>query len=95
MCWHVNKLNGSSQLGLVAAKDRNGAAISNKERVKERWVYDFQNVLNRNTVARKDIEENEKVCDTLDAKEYLLYEEELATLLTRLRIIRLQVLIVR
>jgi len=36
-------------------------------------------VLNRDTVAGKDIEENEKVCDTLDVKEDLFCEEELAT----------------
>ena len=29
----------------------------------------FENVLNRDTVAGKDIDENEKVCDTLDVKE--------------------------
>ena len=28
----------------------------------------FENVLNRDTVAGKDIEENEKVCDTLDVR---------------------------
>ena len=36
-------------------------------------------MLNRDTVAGKDIEENEKVCDTLDVKEDLFCEEELAT----------------
>ena len=39
--WHVNKLKGSSQSGLVPVKDRNGATISNKEKVKERWVETF------------------------------------------------------
>ena len=34
--WHVNKLRGSGQYGLVPVKDRNGTTISNKERVKER-----------------------------------------------------------
>ena len=28
--WHVNKLRGSSQSGLVPVKDRNGATISDK-----------------------------------------------------------------
>ena len=28
----------------------------------------FENVLNRDRVTTKDIEENEKVCDTLDVK---------------------------
>ena len=41
--WHVNKL--SSESGLVPVKDRNGATISDKERVKERWVKHFENVL--------------------------------------------------
>ena len=57
---HVNKLKGSSQSGLVPVKDRNGAANSDKEKVKERWVEHFENVLNRDTVAEKDINENEK-----------------------------------
>ena len=34
--WHVNKLKGSSQSGLVPVKDRNVATISDKEKVKER-----------------------------------------------------------
>ena len=36
--WHANKLRGSSQSGLVFAKDMNGATVNDKERVKERWV---------------------------------------------------------
>ena len=67
--WHVNKLKGSSQFGLVPVKDRNRATISDKEKVKERWVEHFENVLNRDTVAGKDIDENEKVCDALAVKE--------------------------
>ena len=35
--WHVNKLRGSSQSGLVPVKDKNGATISDKEKGKERW----------------------------------------------------------
>ena len=58
--WHVNKLRGSNQSGLVPVKDRNGATISDKERVKERSVDRFENVLNRDRVAGKDIEEMKK-----------------------------------
>ena len=54
----------------------------------------FENVLNRDTVAGKDIDENEKVCDTLDVKEDLFSEEELAIVLKGLKTIRPQVLIV-
>ena len=61
---HINKLRGSCQSRLVPVKDRDGATISDKERVKERWEEHFENVLNRDTVARKDTDENEKVCDT-------------------------------
>ena len=55
--WHVNKLRGSSQSGLVPVKDRNRATISDKEKVKERWLKHFENLLNRDTVAGKHIEE--------------------------------------
>ena len=41
----------------------------------------MRNVLNRDTVAGKDIDENEKVCDTLNVKEYLFSEEEVATVI--------------
>ena len=58
--WHVNKLRGSSQSGLVPVKGRNRAIISDKERVKERWAEYFENVVNRERVAGKDIEENKK-----------------------------------
>ena len=34
LSWYANKLRGSSQSGLVLVKDRNGTAISDKERVK-------------------------------------------------------------
>ena len=81
--WHVNKLRGSSQSGLVPVKDRNGATISDNEKVKERWAEHSEDVLNRDTVAGKDMGENEKVWDTLDMKEYFFYEEELATVLKR------------
>ena len=85
MCWHFNKLKGSSQSGLVPVKDRNGATISVKERVKERWVEYFENVLNRETVAGKDIEENKNVCDTWDVKKDLFCEEEVVTALKGLK----------
>ena len=39
------------------------------ERVKETWAEHFENVLNRDTVAGKIAEENEKVWDTLDVKQ--------------------------
>ena len=41
----------------------------------------YENMLNLDGVAGRDIEENEKVCDTLDIKEDLLCEEELETVL--------------
>ena len=47
----------------------------------ETWAEHFENLLNRDRVAGKDIEENEKVCDTFDVKESLFCEEELATVL--------------
>ena len=45
----------------------------------------FENVLNRDTVAGKDIDENEKVCDTLDLKKDLFFEEEKVTVLKGLK----------
>ena len=75
LCWHVNKLRGNSHSGLVPVKDRNGVTISDKERFKEKWMKNFENVLNRDTVAGKDIEENEKVWDALDVNEDLFCEE--------------------
>ena len=85
MNWHVNKLRGGCQSGLVPVQDRNEATIRAKERVKERWAENYKNVLNQDTVAGKDIEENEKVSDILDVKEDLFYEEELATVLKGLK----------
>ena len=75
----------SSQSELDPVKDKNRATISDKEKVKERWVEHFENVLNRDTVAGKYIDENEKVCDTLDVKEDLFSEEELVTALKGLK----------
>ena len=37
----------------------------------KRWDEHFKNVRNRDRVVGKAIEENEKVCDTLDVKEDL------------------------
>ena len=42
-------------------------------------------MINREPVAGKDIVDNEKVCDTLDVKEYLFSEEEWATVLKGLK----------
>ena len=42
-------------------KDRNGATIKDKERVKGRWTEQFEDMLNRDRVARKDIEENKSL----------------------------------
>ena len=83
--WHANKMKGSGQSELVPVKDRNGTTISDEERVKVRWAEHFENVLNRDRVAEKDIQENEKVCDTLDVKGDLFCEEELATILKGLK----------
>ena len=91
--WHINKLRGSSQCGLVPVKDRNGVTFTGEERVKERWVEHFENVLNRDTVSVQDIEENEKFYDTLGVKQDF-FEEELVTVLKGLKIIKLQVLTV-
>ena len=57
---HVNKLRGGGRSGLAPVKDWNGATISNKESVKGRWAGHFQNVLKRDRVAGKNVEENEK-----------------------------------
>ena len=62
-----------------------GDKISDKKRIKERWAEHFENVLNQNRATGKDIEENEKVCDILDVKEDLFWEEELATVLSGLK----------
>ncbi|XP_065557668.1 uncharacterized protein LOC136025570 [Artemia franciscana] len=69
----------------IPVKDRNGATISDQEKVKERLAEHFENVLNGYTVAGKDIDENEKVCDTFDVKEDLFSERELATALKGLK----------
>ena len=41
--WHVNKLRENSQSGLVPIKDRNGATISYKKRVKDGWAEHLKN----------------------------------------------------
>ena len=48
-------------------------------------VENFENMLSRDRTAGKDIDENEKVCDTFDVKENLFCEEELETELKGLR----------
>jgi len=67
--WHVNKLRGSSPSGLVPVKDRNEVTIRDKGRVDERRREHFENLLNQDTVAGKDIEANKKDCNTFDVKE--------------------------
>ena len=42
-------------------------------------------MLNKDTIVGKEIEENEKACDTLDVKEDLFCEEKLATVLKGLK----------
>ena len=48
-------------------------------------VRTFENVLNRDEVTGDDIEKNEKVCDTLKMKEDSFCEEELETVLKKLK----------
>ena len=74
-------MRGSSHSELAPVKDRNGAYNKRQGKDKEKWAEHFENLLKRGTVAGKDIEENEKVCDTLDVKEVFFCEEELATVL--------------
>ena len=45
-------------------------------------------MLNQDRVVGQDLEENEKVCDTLDVKEDLFCKEELATVLKGLKNIK-------
>ena len=78
-------MRGSSQSGLVPVKVRDRDTITHKKRVKERVAEHFKNILNRDTVAGKDIDENGKVCDTLDVKEDLFCEEELVKALKGLK----------
>ena len=87
-------MRGSSQSGLVPVKASNGPTISDKERVKERWAEHIESKFNQYRLKGKDIEESQKVCDTFDVKEDLFCDEELSTVLERLKIIRLQVQIV-
>ena len=75
LSWDINKLRGSSQNRLVPVKNRNGAAINDKERARERWAEDFENILNQNRVIGIDIEENEEVCNSLDVKEDLFLKK--------------------
>ena len=54
----------------------------------------FENVLNRDKIERKDIEENEKGYDSLEMKEDLFCEDKFATVLKGLKIVRILLLIV-
>ena len=49
-------MRGSSPSELFPVKNRKEATISDKERVKKRWVEHFENVLNRERIAGKDID---------------------------------------
>ena len=73
-------MRGNSKSKFVPVKNRNGATISDKERVKERGEH-FDNVLNHGRITGKGIEKNEKVCDTLDVKEDIFFEEGIVTVL--------------
>ena len=92
--WHVKKLKVKSLSGLAPVKDRNGATTSNKERIKEKWVKHFENVLNHDIVIGKDVEKVEEVWDTLDVKEESFSEQELVTVLKGLKNTRLYVVII-
>ena len=77
--------DGKVNPNLSQIKIGEGAPNSDKERVEERRAEYFGNLLNQGRVIRKDIEENEKVCDTLDVMEDLFCKEELATVLKGLK----------
>ena len=53
--WDFNKLRGTSQFRLFPVKNRNVATNSYKERVKERWVEHFEDMLYGYRVRGKDI----------------------------------------
>ena len=82
---YINILRWSSEFGLVSVKYRNVTTISDQERVKERRAEHFENVLKQDRVTGK-ILEIIKICDTLDVKEDLFCDEELATVLKGLKI---------
>ena len=73
--WCANKLRGSGQSGLVPVENRKGATVNEKETVKYRWAEHFEIVLNRDRVAGKDIDKNERVCNSLDMKEDLFQKD--------------------
>ena len=54
--WRVKELEENRQPGLLPIKDRNGTSISDKEKVKERWVEPFENVLNLDKIRGNDRE---------------------------------------
>ena len=76
-------MRGDSQFGFAQVKDQNGVTI--RKDLNKRWAEHFENVLSQDTFARKDIEENENLCDTLDVKEDLFCEEELVTVIKGLK----------
>ena len=59
--------------------------VSDKEGIKEIWAEHFENMINRDWGKGKDIEENEKACDTMDVKEDLFCEQEFVTVLKGLK----------
>ena len=46
----------NSQSGLVSVKERNNARIRDKDRFKQKWAENFENLLNYNKVAGKNRE---------------------------------------
>ena len=56
---------------------------SRGKRVKEKQARLFKNILNLDRVTGKDMEKNEKVCDTLKVKEDLFFKKELVIVLNQ------------
>ena len=83
LCWHLNKLKGSSQSGLVPGTRMGPKLVIRKELRKDGGT--FSECAKPRYSCRKDIDQNEKVCDTFDVKEDLFREEELATALKGLK----------
>ena len=69
---YVNKLRKISQSRPVPVKDRSEATVSNKARVKETWVNYFENMVNRDRVIGKDIDENENLWHLGSEERYML-----------------------
>jgi len=68
-------LKENSESGLVPVQDRNGAIISEKERVKERWAEHSENVLDHHYRYRKRYGKIENASDALNVKVDLFCEE--------------------